>query len=579
MCGVIGTAGFECAVDASSLMHRGPDGSNVVQIRGAAPVTLGHTRLAINDLSEAGQQPWQDEELGLTMAYNGEIYNYPDLRKDVAALGYRFKSSMDGEVILPLFAEYGIDFLRRIDGIFAVAIHDHRTGEVWLARDRLGVKPMFWAAVGSGIVFGSEPDAVRDHAGLAQTTDPLALAQYLTFLWVPAPRSGVAGVMSLRPEEVLRWCPEGHRTSPAPHALTMPAELQHPPAAEVDATVDRLLEAAVQRQLLADVPIGVMASGGVDSTLIWSYARDHVTHSFTTAVQAGGEEGHGADATAAASIADLFGTNHVEIPVANKAEPFRLDSGDLLADPSYRLAHQIAQSARSKGIKVLLSGQGADEVFGGYRRHQAAYWLEHLPRMPGFQVPSAVDRFAQRSVRGEYARRLAAAAGERDPFRKLMSLSAYTSAEERASLLDADTADVSDEIVFEEHRRAWETIPKGWSFTKRVLHIDLVVYMPGLNLAVTDRATMASGVEARVPFLDGDLVDYALSLAPEALLTARARKRPLVSIAKRTLPSLVWDRPKAAFGVPVTSLPSEGSRRQMRMISFAVECLNSPEAI
>ena len=572
MCGVLGSAGITRGLDLSVIAHRGPDGDGLAVI-GQEGVVLGHTRLAINDLSDAGRQPMVDHEMGLAVSYNGEIYNYPQLRARLERLGYRFTSTMDGEVILPLYREHGIDFLSELNGIYSIAIADSNSGELWLARDRMGVKPMFWSATEGAIVFGSEPEAVRQHAGLPAKTSPEALAQYLTFLWVPAPNTGYAGVSNLRPSEVLRWTREhGVQLRDAPHALDRPSDLVQPAVAEVDDRVGDLLGAAVGRQLLADVPIGIMASGGVDSSLVWQHASASVTHSFTTVVEDDGEEGLGHDAAAAQSLAARWGTQHVPIPVAPRADPFRPRSGDLLADPSFRLAYEIAARARSLGMKVLLSGQGADEVFGGYRRHQAAYWLEHLPSAFGRYIPSSLERLAARSVRGEYLHRLTKAASERDPFPRAMQLMSYTDAEERAMLLGADVGDVDDDVVYSEHRRVWEQMPDTWGLTKRVMQLDLEVYMPGLNLAVTDRATMAAGVETRVPFLDDELVNYALALHPRVLLSARDRKKPLQRLAAATLPESVWNRPKAGFGVPVTSLPSAG-RRQLRMAKFATLCL------
>lgn len=584
MCGIGGAAGTSLdnlmtgdAKDA--LRHRGPDGAGNLDLQGEGwGVSLSHTRLAINDLSDAGLQPFSHDATPLVMSFNGEIYNYAELRRSCEAFGYRFRSNMDGEVIIPLFEREGVECFKRLNGIFAIAIADQRTGELWLTRDRLGVKPLLYRREATRFFFASEPACLQEMSGQPLSVDETALAQYFTFLYVPHPRTRHREIRSLRPGEVLRWRQgDPLDIKPGPHTIAPPSRLLTPEPSVAQAELERLFGAAVRRQTLSDVPIGLMASGGVDSSLVWAAQPEAIARAFTAVPQGSDIEGFWEDASASRRLAAHYSTPLSDVVIPEETGAFAPRSGDLLADPSYLLANRIAQGARAEGIKVLFSGQGADECFAGYRRHQAYRWLEIARsfRGPLSRLLPVSDAFASGSVQREYGVRLVRAARSPDAFGAYYQLYSYSSAEERARLLDAHTSEVADAVVAEEHRRVWEGLPGPWSDLKKALVLDLLVYMPGINLAVTDRAGMSAGVEIRVPWLDDHVVDFSLSLDPSVMLTARDRKTLPVAMSRETLPRYVWDRPKRAFGVPTSTLPAEGSRRQSRYIAYAAACLDS----
>ncbi|MDP8932380.1 MAG: asparagine synthase (glutamine-hydrolyzing) [Actinomycetota bacterium] len=578
MCGIAGWVGEgptkQRPIPPNLLQHRGPDGIQQRVYSGPTwSATLHHTRLAINDLSDAGMQPMPSRCSGLVLCFNGEIYNSPELRRLCQSRGHTFHSSMDGEVILHLWEDEGAEALRHLNGIYGLCVLDTATGALTLARDPLGVKPLFFATDDRGVTFGSEIRAVTDLLDVPCHEDVRGLAAFLTFLWVPAPWTPLREVHQLRPGEVLTWSPrEPTRVHPGVHRLELPDELRRPSREQAAAELHRHLTAATQRQLLSDVPIGIMASGGVDSTLLWHYAGSRLTRAYTIDSPEG-TEGLDEDTRAASLYAARTGTPLDLVP---PPEPTSVvaRSGDLLADPSFLLVGSIAARARATEIKVLLSGQGGDELLGGYRRHTAALILQRsrgLRRLLQWG-PNLRDRGG--SMRYEYAQRLHKAARQGTDFNAYASLLTYSDARERAAALDVDEQEADDDVVLQEHRRAWEQMPTSWSFAKRAVTLDLLVYLPGLGLSYVDRAAMEHGVEVRVPWLDLDMVRWALQLDPCVFLGLR-RKIPALDLSKSCLPHFVWCRPKRGFGVGRESLPSNGhgASRRTQYINLAMASL------
>jgi len=516
---------------------------------------LAHTRLSIVDLSSAGEQPMQNEDGSLVMVFNGEIYNSPELRRYCEAKGHRFSSSMDGEVILHLWEIEGSACLARLNGIFAVAIASTKTGEVVVARDPLGVKPLFYSETsGRPLWFASEILALRAAGAPMGSHDPVALAQFLSFLWVPDPRTPFTGVRTLEPGQALRWSPQGS-------SLFFYGDPLVPGPADNVSLESGLLEirerftAAAQRQLLADVPIGLMASGGVDSGLLWWATMDKLDRAYTISwSELDDFEGLADDRRAVVELQARFRTRVDYLP-GETAGDILPGSGDLLADPSYNLTRLIARTASAQGYKVLLSGQGADELFAGYRRHAMAPLVRRL-RLG--QFGRAIERMLLRLPTGklssEYAARLARASGERDPFCAYMQLCTYSTATERAKALDCTEAEVTNEIVWQRHRGVFERLPTHLSFLRKILALDLAVYLPGLGLTYVDRAGMEFGVEIRVPWLDLDFVRWSLTLSDDALIHGGRGKRLTRDLAARELSADLAHRPKRGFAAPAIQL-------------------------
>ncbi len=568
MCGIAGQlmrgAGpaEAAASDFTPLAHRGPDGHGRRSWSGAhASWRLLHTRLSIVDLSDAGAQPMENEDGSLVMVFNGEIYNSPDLRRYCEARGHRFRSKMDGEVILHLWEIEGAASLGRLNGIFAVAVASTITGEVVLARDPLGVKPLFYATDGDGTLwFASEPAALVAMGAPAGEHDVVALAQFLTFLWVPSPRSPYTGIRSLEPGRSLRWGADGMHEAPYGRPLV---PLEDPPPAPAPDLVDearaRLLDAG-RRQLLADVPVALMASGGVDSGLLWWAARDGLERAYTIQWTAGEDrEGLDDDRRAVRDLEARFGTK-VDYLDGEQAGDVLPPSGDLFADPAYGLTRLIARRARERGHKVLLSGQGGDELFGGYRRHAIAPFIRPLRQgRVGAAMEHVLRRIPSRRLATEYAARVARAAREKDDFRGYMQLCSYSSAAERAAALDCGEHEVSDDVVWQRHQSAYDALSPRLSFLRRAMAVDLAVYLPGLGLSYADRAGMEFGVEVRVPWLDLDMVRWSLELPDRAITRWWRGKWVPRQLAAEVITKEIAHRPKRGFAAPARRIEPGGA--------------------
>lgn len=568
MCGIAGQlargpAGARTSnADLELLAHRGPDGRGERRWSGAqASWRLLHTRLSIVDLSDAGAQPMENEDGSLVMVFNGEIYNSPDLRRYCEGRGHRFRSAMDGEVILHLWEMEGAASLNRLNGIFAVAVASAVTGEVVLARDPLGVKPLFYATDRAGSLwFASEPAALPALGAPTGAHDVVALAQFLTFLWVPSPRSPRTGVRSLEPGHALRWTTDGVRETPYGSALVPVAD---PPSVAATALVDQArvhLVDAGRRQLLADVPVALMASGGVDSGLLWWATREGLDGAYTIQWTAGEDrEGLDDDRRAVQDLEVRFGTK-VDYLDGERADDGLPPSGDLFADPAYGLTRLIARRARERGHKVLLSGQGGDELFGGYRRHAIAPFIRPLRQgRVGAVMDRLLPRIPSRRLATEYAARIARAGRERDDFRGYLQLCSYSTAAERAAALDCHEHEVADDVVWQRHQSAYDALPPGLSFLRRVMAVDLAVYLPGLGLSYADRAGMEFGVEVRVPWLDLELVRWSLQLPDDAITRWGRGKRIPRQLAAEVMTKEIAHRPKRGFAAPARRIEANGA--------------------
>ncbi|MGH9179505.1 MAG: asparagine synthase (glutamine-hydrolyzing), partial [Acidimicrobiales bacterium] len=391
MCGWVGVFGApesESALRkaADTLASRGPDGAGE-RVVGGPPLAIGlaHRRLAVLDPSAAGAQPMVDASRGVSVVYNGEIYNSPDLRRRLEAGGATFRSGTDTEVLLVGWAEWGDDILRRIEGIFSFALVDERRGRVLLARDRLGVKPLYWAETGGTLVAGSAPRAILSlRPDLRAGLDPVAVAQFLTLLWVPHPRTPWAGVHKLAPGCALSF----ERGATRQWRYWSPPEPGH---AALDGTaLRRRLEEATARQLLSDVPVGLLLSGGLDSTLLLAFMARHYRgrqlHALTAGYDAASQRleidpDDTAYARAAAAEHPRVALTTVELggdPGGDLDElSFHFD--DPVADPA---AVTLRRLVRASETKVLLSGVGGEELFAGYPRHLALPAARAAARLP-----------------------------------------------------------------------------------------------------------------------------------------------------------------------------------------------------
>ena len=583
MCGISGVAGRDAKVPVELLSHRGPDGHSHVDLQlGGRPAMLHHARLAIVDLTHAGDQPMANEDGRFVMVFNGEIYNHEELRRYCISHGHTFRSHMDGEVILHLWEMEGPSCLTRLNGIFAVAMADTTTGELFLARDPLGIKPLFYTEDASGaITFASEPSALAQLGADIGGPNVEALGCFLTFMWIPDPLSPFTNVHALPIGKVLRWHPaQQTQLSHYRRVQPNPDMVRGRSFADAEAELQERLSLASQRQLLGDVSISVMASGGVDSSLVWSGAGAGVDRAYTIRWPEGSAEGSGEDASAVERLEQSIGTRVEYLDGAEAEHGYLPLAGDLFADPAFELTRLIARHTRADNRKVLLSGQGGDEVFGGYRRHMVAPLLAHAFTGPaGAALPKLASRLG--GMNAEFATRFLRATSHRDPFLRYMELCTYSTAAERARVIGCTEAEVSDQVVFRQHRAHWESLPTKLSFLRKAMSLDLSVYLPGLGLSYVDRAGMEFGVEIRVPLLDLELVEWSFSLPDELLVRRFDGKLLPKSLARKVIPPEVVDRPKRGFGAPsdtlATNQRAEGTRghRQGKYFALASNVLST----
>ena len=564
MCGIAGHIGSGAVAGLSdcvlgALRHRGPDTQRSERcVTGDVIADLAFARLAIVDLSDAGQQPMSNEDGRLTMLFNGEIYNSPALRRECERAGHRFRSSMDGEVILHMWEMEGPSALDRLNGIFAVAVLDSATGELFLARDPLGVKPLVYAEAGGELWFASELHALVAMGAPTGDVDLVALAQFLSFLWIPDPRTPYEGVRSIEPGTVLRWTPDGSGASRYSKPLH---PIESPQAIRPEHAVEELrsrFTGAVRRQLLSDVPIALMASGGVDSSLIWWAGGEQVERAYTIEwADSTGSERLSEDVANVRALSELFGTP-VTYVAGEQASDSLPRAGDLFADPAHDLARLIAQRAAADGFKVLLSGQGGDELFAGYARHRIAPFLRQLRLGVAGKAAGLAISHSGSGLHAEYLTRISRAASESDPFASYMQLCTYSTAIDRARALGCSEAEVSNEVVWQRHRGVFDELPAGVSFLRKAMTLDLAVYLPGLGLAYNDRASMEHGVEVRVPWLDLELVRWSLALPDSVLIRKHRAKWLSKELAARVVsPQVAW-RAKRGFAAPAQRVAPGG---------------------
>lgn len=526
MCGLSGEYRFDgtpadlTAVGrmCDAMVARGPDDSGAYA---HGPLALGHRRLSIIDLSSAGHQPMVDPELGLAMAFNGCIYNYRELRTELSGAGYRFFSTSDTEVIAKAYRRWGEDFVDHLIGMFAIAIHERDTGRLVLVRDRLGIKPLYLAETSDRLRFASSLPALIRAGGVDTSIDPVALHHYLSWhAVVPAPYTILRGVRKLPPATIRVIEPDGRsreRVYWDPPFIRDPAKSAWSATEWEEAILDSL-RTAVRRRLVADVPVGVLLSGGLDSSLVVGLLAEegqHGLNTFSIGFDAvGGEEGD--EFKYSDVIAREFDTDHHQIRVGpERMLPALEDAIGAMSEPMvshdavafFLLSHEV-----STYVKVVQSGQGADEVFAGY------HWY---PPLAGVDRDSAAATYAAAFFDRDHA-------GMRQVVRPDHLVARPASLEFVTAHMRRSGADTAVDAA---------------------LRLDTQIMLTDDPVKRVDNMTMAWGLEARVPFLDHELVELAAQCPPELKL-AQEGKGVLKEAGRRVIPSEVIDRPKGYFPVP-----------------------------
>jgi asparagine synthase (glutamine-hydrolysing) len=554
---------------AAALVHRGPDDEGT-WAEPEVQLGLGHRRLAVIDLTAEGRQPMVSADGRWVLTFNGEIYDHPRIRREEEGHGHRFRGTSDTEVLLAAIARRGLrQALTDADGMFALAAYDRRERRLHLARDRFGEKPLFYGECGGAVVFGSELSALRRHPSFDAAIDRDALSTYLRFKYVPAPRSIHRCVRKLLPGTIVEVAATTGRVgTPSPFwsaPVAIEAARSRPFTGSFEEAVRELrglIGTSVRDRLVADVPVGAFLSGGVDSTVVVAAARA-VSAAPVRTFTVGYEDQAWDEARRAAELAAQLGTDHHELRVtpADVLEivpqlPSMYD--EPFGDSSQLPTHLIARFARGE-VTVALSGDGGDEVFGGYNRHVWApgVWrrMERLPagararfgRWAGSVDEGTWDRLAGGAGRAVPALR------HRLPGQKVHKLArAMTSPDASAFYRDLLSHWREPDRLVPGGREfvpfAW---PTGVGFREAAMQLDLTGYLPDDILQKVDRATMAVSLETRVPFLTPPIVEFAWRLPRAFLVDGSVGKRILRGVLRDLLPNAAEPGPKMGFGVPI----------------------------
>lgn len=555
---------------ADSLVHRGPDDEGIF-FDDEAGVGLAHRRLSIIDLSAAGHQPMSDESGGVRIIYNGEVYNFASIRKTLTDLGHRFRGSSDTEVILHAYLQWGIDCLGRFVGMFALAIWDAPHRRLYLARDRIGIKPLYYRFDGESLLFASELKALMAFSSVDFRINPEAVPLFLHYQYIPAPRTVFDRTYKLQPGHLLCFNEDScqiHAWWQIPEVVTS-REFTFETEQEALARLDELLTRAVSDRLISDVPLGALLSGGIDSSIVVALMQKQMTSPVETFSIGFHEAGYD-EAPWACKVAEHLGTHHTELYVSPTDalelvpklpeiydEPF--------ADSSAIPTTLVCRLARSR-LTVALSGDGGDEQFAGYVRYGAT---EAMAKSFG-QLPKPL-----RHVIGKFLRVLPTpwVTACYRPFRDLLPQRfAVANFEEKWQKLirqldRMDPAELyrmticlwsEEEIVHLAGQKlpesGYETIFRettDWPLLDRLMRVDQGTYLPDAMLTKVDRASMSVSLEVRVPLLDHRVVEYTSTLSGDLKYRKGSGKVLLRKLLAHYIPPALFERPKMGFGVPI----------------------------
>jgi len=575
MCGICGVFSFDkepvsrevVAAMTNTLRHRGPDDLGVEVL---GPVGLGQTRLSIIDLSDAGHQPMFSDDRNIALVFNGEIYNFPDLKSQLQGIGVSFRGRSDTEVILKAYQHWGADAFAKFNGMFAIAIWNKKNQTLCLVRDRFGIKPLNYSVCKNTFVFGSEIKAILAAGKIDRRIDWVSLHEYLYHGFTIAPRTMFEGIRRLQPGHFMTVTREGIKKEEAYWTLADPKPVED----DLETATDRvrnLLDQAIQRHLISDVPVGVFLSGGIDSGSITALASKHYGNKLRT-FSVGFDFDRGvSELPLARSVAKQFGTDHHELHVEGKSvsntietlvrchdEPF----GDAANIPLFLLCEKI------KGdVKVVLQGDGGDEIFAGYPWRYSLVEHPVLWRMVSM-LASPLNQLMPRDERWYRMRRLIRIAGEPIAARRMaLMLARNVSMEEPPTgILSSDAlSKVKDSDPFE-HYYELAKLLGHLNPAEQLLRNDCAISLPDQYLEKVDKSTMAHGIEVRVPFLDTELTRYAMGL-PMKWKCQRGEKKWILRRAMRGIvPDRVLDGKKSGFGVPESYWLKEPLADYMRSV-------------
>ena len=561
MCGIAGIVrsdGRDVEQDlirrmCEAIRHRGPDDDGFY-FRG--PVGLGMRRLSIIDLA-SGQQPIHNQDRTAWIVFNGEIYNCRELRDKLEKLGHTFYTNSDTEAIIHAYERYGADCPKHLRGMFAFAIWDERTQELFVARDRVGKKPLLYAEINGEFVFASEFSALLLHPQISRDIDPVALHHYFSFMCVPAPLTAYRAIRKLEPGHSLRW----RKGEIKIERYWQPDFSKKIKISEEEAgeRAIEILREAVRLRLISEVPLGAFLSGGIDSSAVVALMSQESSKPVKT-FSIGFEEQNFSELQHARRVAEHVGADHHEFivrPDALEVLPTLVEHyGEPYADSSAIPTYYVARETR-KHVTVALNGDGGDECFAGYERYAAMGLAEKYLKLPGVLRKSLIDQAVgmlpssdKRRSRTRDAKRFVQAASLSKVDRYLRWISVFDS-DAKSDLYSDDFRHRTETSRSSEVLEPWFAMANGSGIVDAALLTDTMTYLPNDLLVKVDIATMAVSLEARSPFLDHEMIEFAASLPEKMKLRGLTTKYLLKRVLKKLLPSENLERRKMGFGVPI----------------------------
>jgi asparagine synthase (glutamine-hydrolysing) len=562
MCGIAGIVNFRSqkAPDrpllkrmTDAISHRGPDGEGVYF---SGPVALGHRRLSIIDL-HTGDQPMCNEDRTIWTVFNGEIYNFKELRTDLEAKGHIFRSQTDTEVIVHLYEEHGAECISRLRGMFAIALWDERNQCLLLARDRVGIKPLYIYEDADGIRFASEMKALVADGDLPREVNPEAIDRFLTYYYLPGNITLLKGIRKLLPGHYLvvlgqtitekeYWDFSFERKLQGRDFETAVDELRH------------LVGKSVREHMISDVPVGVLLSGGVDSTGVLRYAAEHSNAPLNTFTVGFAGQSFADERPYARMASEQFGTIHHEVSVTSQdflgfLPKYVWHMEEPVCEPPAISLYFLSMAARTHSVKVLLSGEGGDEAFAGYPKYRNLVWLEKLKKYLGpgrGLLPLALQAYEAASGRDVGHYKASARDSLSDSYFGLTSTPANPFNRLKQELYKADFANSLGGNSSHGPTKALFNRLNGEATLDKLLYVDSKSWLPDDLLIKADKMTMAASVELRVPLLDHQVLEFAASLPSNFKIHGRATKRILRTALENSVPKAILARKKMGFPLP-----------------------------